>query len=82
MFHSGESAAKIASLRGLRIDRGGMQVAQIVREVLETNPEQVKAYHEGKEAVLNWLLGQVLKRARGKVDPKKAQMELIDQLKT
>jgi len=41
-----------------------------VEAVIMANPEQVATYRGGKEGVLGFLVGQVLKETQGKADPK------------
>jgi len=41
---------------------------KFVKDVIETNPSQVEEYKGGKEKVLGWLVGQVMKISRGKAN--------------
>lgn len=41
----------------------------IIDQVLANNPEQVEAFLAGKEKVLGFLMGQVMKATRGQADP-------------
>ena len=41
-----------------------------VRETLAAHPDEVKRYLAGEAKVLGFLVGQVMKRSRGKADPK------------
>jgi aspartyl-tRNA(Asn)/glutamyl-tRNA(Gln) amidotransferase subunit B len=43
---------------------------------LAENPEQVTAYLAGKDALLRWLFGQVMRAAQGKANPQILQAEL------
>lgn len=40
-----------------------------VDQVLAENPKTVEEFHSGKEKVLGFLVGQVMKKMRGKADP-------------
>ncbi len=42
----------------------------IIKEVLEKNSDAVKQYHEGKQEVVKFLIGQVMKLTSGKASPK------------
>jgi aspartyl-tRNA(Asn)/glutamyl-tRNA(Gln) amidotransferase subunit B len=44
--------------------------AAVIDEVIAENPQAVADYREGKGAALNFLVGQVMKKTRGKADPK------------
>ncbi len=41
-----------------------------IERVLAANPDQVATYRGGKEGVLGFLVGQVMKETGGKADPK------------
>ena len=42
----------------------------MIDAVLAANPQQVETYRGGKEGVLGFFVGQVMKETRGKADPK------------
>ena len=44
-------------------------IEKIVREVIEENPEAVDDYRKGKEKVIGFLMGQVMKKIKGKANP-------------
>ena len=48
-------------------DSGAIEGA--VDQVLAENPKTVEEFHSGKEKVLGFLVGQVMKKTRGKADP-------------
>ncbi|MDD3938827.1 MAG: Asp-tRNA(Asn)/Glu-tRNA(Gln) amidotransferase subunit GatB [Bacilli bacterium] len=52
-----------------------------VKEVLEAFPDSVKDYKEGKDRALGFLVGQVMKRSQGKVNPGLTSKLLLDELK-
>ncbi|MBD0328756.1 MAG: Asp-tRNA(Asn)/Glu-tRNA(Gln) amidotransferase subunit GatB [Thermoleophilia bacterium] len=45
-------------------------LAPLVERVLAENPKQVASYRGGKEGVLGFFVGQVMRETRGKADPK------------
>lgn len=45
------------------------ELTQIVQEILEANPKVVEEYKSGKEKVLGFLIGQGMKKLKGKGDP-------------
>src|SRR5439155_336851 len=49
--------------------------------VLAANPEQVATYRGGKEGVLGFLVGQVMRETQGKADPKVVNRLLREKLK-
>jgi aspartyl-tRNA(Asn)/glutamyl-tRNA(Gln) amidotransferase subunit B len=51
-----------------------------IRGVLDANPEQVRTYLDGKEGVLGFLVGQVMRETRGAADPKVVNRLLREKL--
>ncbi len=80
MFQSGKRAAEIVAARGLRQVSDAAFIADIVRQVLEENPNEVASFKAGKQTVANWLFGQVMRKAGGKANPGVVRAELERQL--
>lgn len=80
MFHSGRGASEIVAERGLRQVSDASFIAELVRQVLEEHPQEVASFKAGKEGVVNWLFGQVMRRAAGKANPGVVRAELERQL--
>jgi aspartyl-tRNA(Asn)/glutamyl-tRNA(Gln) amidotransferase subunit B len=53
---------------GLVADTGELE--PIVEKILAANPGQVEAYRGGKEGLLGFFVGQVMKETQGKADPR------------
>jgi aspartyl-tRNA(Asn)/glutamyl-tRNA(Gln) amidotransferase subunit B len=71
MFSTGRSADEIVKAKGLtQVSDEGM-LAKIIDEVIAKNPQQVAQYKSGKEQVLGFLVGQVMKASGGKANPGK-----------
>ncbi len=71
----GEPRAVMEAL-GLRQVSDAGQIEVWVAEVLEAHPAEVAKYLAGKESVLNWLFGQVMRRARGRANPQVVRQAL------
>jgi len=82
MFQSGKGAAEIVEVRGLKQVSDESLLANLVKQVLDENPEQVARFKAGKETVANWLFGQVMRKAAGKANPQVVRMELDRQLRS
>jgi aspartyl-tRNA(Asn)/glutamyl-tRNA(Gln) amidotransferase subunit B len=52
-----------------------------IEAVIAANPGQVETYRGGKEGVLGFLVGQVLKETQGKADPKVVNRLLREKLR-
>ena len=68
MFASGESAKSIVKRKGLTQISDEEQLNQIVQDILDSNPKPVQQYLDGKEAVLGFLVGQVMRATRGQAN--------------
>lgn len=80
MLNSGKGAAEIVKSKGLAQISDPKAIAKMVEDVLKGNPDQVKSYLGGKEAVSGWLFGQVMQQAKGKANPQVVRGELEQQL--
>ncbi len=67
---AGEGRADdIIEARGLKQITDTSAIEAIVDRVIEANPEQVAEYRGGKEKVLGYFVGQVMKATGGKANP-------------
>jgi aspartyl-tRNA(Asn)/glutamyl-tRNA(Gln) amidotransferase subunit B len=56
-------------------------LAPVIDIVIAANPEQAETYRRGKEGVLGFFVGQVMKETQGKADPKVVNRLLQEKLK-
>ena len=82
MFASGDSAAAIVERRGVQIVDDADEVARLVRQVLESHPEQLTQYLSGKTSIGQWFFGQVMRLAGGQANPAQVQQALQDALRS
>jgi len=80
MFISGKNAAEIVEARGFRQVSDESLISNLVRETLAENPKEVESYKAGKAGVVNFLFGQVMRKAAGKANPQVVRAELDRQL--
>jgi aspartyl-tRNA(Asn)/glutamyl-tRNA(Gln) amidotransferase subunit B len=52
----------------------------VIDVVLSANPGQVAAYRGGKEGLLGFFVGQVMKETQGKADPRVVNERLREKL--
>ncbi|RJP49288.1 MAG: Asp-tRNA(Asn)/Glu-tRNA(Gln) amidotransferase subunit GatB [Anaerolineaceae bacterium] len=81
MSESGKSAGEIVTAKGLKQVSDAGFIAKIVSQTLDESPGEVTSFRSGKETVLNFLFGQVMKKAAGKANPQVVREELEKQLK-
>jgi aspartyl-tRNA(Asn)/glutamyl-tRNA(Gln) amidotransferase subunit B len=68
MWNGEGSAEAIIEKRGLK-PADNSAVEKIIDELIANNPGQVEQYRAGKEKVLGFFVGQVMKASQGKADP-------------
>jgi len=69
VFRTGMSPEEIVKEKNLlQIDDESF-IKTMVKEVIEENPKAVDDYKKGKEKVIGFLVGQVMKKAKGKANP-------------
>lgn len=74
------SIAQLISDLNLAIDTDSAELEGIVDEILGSLPEKVKEYHKGKKGVLGLFMGELMKRTRGKIDPREANKLMLGKL--
>jgi aspartyl-tRNA(Asn)/glutamyl-tRNA(Gln) amidotransferase subunit B len=57
------------------------ELAPVIDTVIAAHPEQVETYRGGKEGVLGFLVGQVMRETQGKADPKVVNRLLAERLR-
>jgi aspartyl-tRNA(Asn)/glutamyl-tRNA(Gln) amidotransferase subunit B len=80
LWSEGGSAKAIVEREGLAQVSDRNTIAAIVDAVLAANPSVVENFKAGKENVMGFLVGQVMKQSRGKANPQLAQQLLKEKL--
>jgi aspartyl-tRNA(Asn)/glutamyl-tRNA(Gln) amidotransferase subunit B len=73
---SGGAPREVAERLGLLQVRDEAELERWVIEVLEAHPREMERYRAGETKLLGFLTGEVMKRSRGKADPKAVQAVL------
>jgi len=69
MLASGQSVDALIEEKGLRQITDDQVIQDAVRSVLQEYPAEADAYRQGKQKVLGFLVGQVMKATGGKANP-------------
>jgi len=69
MYDTGKDAAVIVEEKGLKQVTDTGAIEKIVDEVLAENPKVIEDYKGGNQKVFGFLVGQVMKKSGGKVNP-------------
>ncbi len=81
MFASGDAPAVIIEREGWTQISDSGAIEDLVRGVMDANPEQVAELRAGKDKVIGWMVGQIMKASRGQANPKLARETLVRLLK-
>jgi len=82
MFRTGKDPSQIIEEKELKQITDSQELEKIIKEVMEKNPQPVDDYRKGKEAALQFLVGQVMKETKGKASPEIANKILKKLLET
>ena len=77
----GESPRKIVDEEGLGLVSDDSAIRSVAEKIVASNPKEVEAFRAGKETLIGWFTGQVMREMRGKADPKLATQILLELLK-
>jgi len=75
-----KSPLEIAQQLNLIQDSNEDSIMPIVEAVIQQFPEKVEEYKKGKKAIISMFMGEVMKRTKGKADPKLATELLIKKM--
>ncbi|MEA2092403.1 MAG: Asp-tRNA(Asn)/Glu-tRNA(Gln) amidotransferase subunit GatB [Patescibacteria group bacterium] len=80
MFESGKEASVVIQEKGLSEISDKGEIKKVVDEVIIENQSAVKEYKEGKIEVLQFLIGKVMVKTKGKASPDQANKILKEKL--
>ena len=81
MWEGEGSVDDIVKARGLEQITDQGEIATLVERVIAEHPGQVRQYQSGKEKMLGFFVGQVMKLSKGKANPQQVNQLLKDKLK-
>lgn len=77
---SGKNPAQIVLDEGLGLIADSDALRVQIEAILSASPDEVVNYKAGKESLLGWFVGQVMRASGGKADPKRTRELLIELL--
>ena len=77
---SGDPSFTAESYLGDGLVADTSELEPIVDRILEANPGQVESYRGGKEGLLGFFVGQIMRETQGKADPKVVNQLLREKL--
>jgi aspartyl-tRNA(Asn)/glutamyl-tRNA(Gln) amidotransferase subunit B len=80
LAESGDPEFKAETYLGDQLVADTSELEPLVDRILADNPDQVASYRGGKQGLLGYFVGQVMKQTQGKADPKVVNQLLRDKL--
>ena len=77
---TGKTPAKIVEDEGLSLIADSDALRKQIEAVLAGAPDEVANFRAGKESLLGWFVGQVMRSSGGKADPKRTREILLELL--
>ena len=80
MVETGDEAAVIVEREGLVQVTDEGAISEMIDEILAANPDKVEEFRGGKDKLLGFFVGQVMKASGGKANPQAVNKLLRDKL--
>jgi len=77
----GKAPSKLVEEQGLAQVRDDAAIRAVCEGIITANPNEVTAYRAGKETLMGWFVGQVMREMKGKANAKLTQEVLAELLK-
>ena len=55
-------------------------IESLVNEVITENAKAIEDYHNGRTNMLDYLVGQVMKKSKGKANPIEAKSKMLEKI--
>ncbi|MBT3204483.1 MAG: Asp-tRNA(Asn)/Glu-tRNA(Gln) amidotransferase subunit GatB [Gammaproteobacteria bacterium] len=81
MWNGEGSADEIIDSKGLKQITDSGAIEKLIDDVIAENPGQVEQFRAGKEKVLGFFVGQIMKQSKGKANPGQVNQLLREKLK-
>lgn len=81
MWSTDYTADVIIEREGLRQISDSSEIEKMIDDVIAANPDQLAQYRSGKDKLLSYFVGQVMKASRGKANPGQLNELLREKLK-
>jgi aspartyl-tRNA(Asn)/glutamyl-tRNA(Gln) amidotransferase subunit B len=82
MWQGEGDADGIIEARGLKQITDSGAIESLIDDVIAANPDQVEQFRAGKDKVLGFFVGQVMKQSQGKANPGQVNAMLREKLKS
>ncbi|HEX2275935.1 MAG TPA: Asp-tRNA(Asn)/Glu-tRNA(Gln) amidotransferase subunit GatB [Candidatus Tectomicrobia bacterium] len=80
MYETGKTAAEVVREKGLRQISDEHALVAAIEEVIANNPTEVEEFRNGRDKLLGFFMGQVMKATQGKANPQAVNKLLREKL--
>jgi aspartyl-tRNA(Asn)/glutamyl-tRNA(Gln) amidotransferase subunit B len=80
VLETGKSVKDVIAESGLTQISDERELQKIIKEVITANPQQVEQFKAGKETVVMFFVGQVMKASKGRANPEMTKRLLLKEL--
>jgi len=80
MYRTGKNAEDVVKEQGLTQLSDDAQIAKLVDEAIQESPKQVEQFLSGRDKLLGFFVGQVMKKSQGKANPQLVNKIVTDKL--
>lgn len=81
MFETGKAPGDIVKEKGLIQISDQGELEKIVIETLDSNPQSIEDFKNGKDRAIGFLVGQIMKATKGKANPQLVNKLLMEKIK-
>ena len=81
ILESNKTIEEIMKENGIENINDDSEIREIIKKIIKNNPDSVNDYKNGHDRAIKFLMGQVMKETKGKVNPKIANEILIEELR-
>lgn len=80
IMESDKTIEEIIKEAGIQNITDGSAITEMIKKIIDENPESVADYKAGKDRAIKYLMGQVMKESKGTLNPKMAMDILTEEL--
>ena len=73
MFETGADPTYIIEEKNLKQVSDEKEIKEIIKKIIKDNPKAIEDYKRGKKNAIQFLIGQVMRETKGKMDPRITQ---------
>ena len=69
ILKTGRDAQALVEEKGLSVISDESAILDVIKKIIEANPDNVQAYRQGRDKLFGFFVGQVMKETKGRANP-------------